>query len=47
MTKDKEKLEDEDVPNRTTLEAIKELEQGKDAGKACLDSFERFITSME
>lgn len=47
MTKDKEKFEGEDVPNRTTSEAIKELGQGKDGGKVCLDSFERFITSME
>ena len=47
MTKDKGKFEGEDVPNRTTLEAIKELEQGKDGGEVCLDSFERFITSMK
>lgn len=47
MTKNKEKIEGEDVPNRTTSKAIKELEQGKDAGEVCLDSLERFITSME
>ncbi len=37
----------EDVPNATTIAAMKEAESGKDAGIVSTDSLEKFIASME
>lgn len=47
MTKDKEILEDKDIPNQTTLEAMKELELGKCAGSVVrMDNLESFIATI-
>lgn len=35
-----------DMPNETTLSAIKEAESGEDAGIVNIDSVESFIASM-
>jgi len=37
----------DDVPNALTLSAMKEAENGKDAGLVSMDSLESFIASME
>ena len=38
---------EEDIPNATTLAAIQEFENGKDASTVCMDSLESFIASMQ
>ena len=35
-----------EIPNETTLSAMKEAESGEDAGIVNIDSVENFITSM-
>ena len=35
-----------EIPNETTLSAMKEAESGEDAGIVNIDSVEHFITSM-
>ena len=37
---------DVDIPNETTLSAMKEAESGEDAGNVNIDSVESFIASM-
>ena len=37
---------DEDIPNATTLAAMKEAESGHDAGVVRVDSLESFMASM-
>ena len=37
---------DVEIPNETTLSAMKEAESGKDAGIVNIDSVESFIASM-
>ncbi|MDD5862891.1 MAG: hypothetical protein PUF37_01925 [Prevotellaceae bacterium] len=37
----------EDIPNQETLAAMKEVEQGKDAGIVKLDNIDQFIASMQ
>lgn len=37
----------EEIPNATTLAAMKEIESGKDAGPVCMDNLESFIASMQ
>ena len=37
---------DEDIPNATTLAAMKEVESGHDAGVVRVDSLESFMASM-
>ena len=39
--------ETEEVPNATTLAAMKEIESGQDAGVVRVDDFESFMASME
>ncbi len=39
--------EAEEVPNATTLAAMREVESGQDAGAVCVDDFESFMASME
>lgn len=36
-----------DVPNATTIAAMREAESGKDGGTVCTDSVEAFMASME
>ena len=36
-----------DIPNKTTLDAMKEAESGKDAGVVDISSIDSFIASME
>ena len=36
----------EERPNAVTLAAMKETEEGNDAGVVCVDSLERFMDSM-
>ncbi len=36
-----------EIPNATTLAAMKEAETGRDAGTVCLDSVDGFIASLE
>lgn len=38
---------EEDIPNTTTLAAMKEIDSGKDAGPVSMDSIESFIASMQ
>ena len=37
----------EEIPNAITLAAMKEIENGKDAGPVCMDNLESFIASMQ
>lgn len=37
----------EELPNATTLSAMKEVEKGHDAGTVHMDSLRSFMTSME
>lgn len=37
----------EEVPNAITLAAMKEAENGNDAGAICMDSLDSFIASMQ
>ena len=37
----------EDVPNATTIAAMKEAKSGKDAGVVSVGSFDSFIASMQ
>lgn len=39
--------EAEDIPNVTTIAAMKEAKSGKDAGIVSVDSLDSFITSMQ
>ena len=37
----------EEIPNATTVAAMKEAESGKDAGVVSVDSLDHFIASMQ
>lgn len=37
---------DSEQPNDVTIAAMKEAKEGNDAGVVCMDSLERFISSM-
>ena len=38
---------EKNVPNDTTITAMREIESGNDAGEVKLDSMESFIASMQ
>ena len=46
-TTSKRKCKTVDVPNDTTIAAMREIESGNDAGEVKLDSMESFIASMQ
>lgn len=37
---------DSEQPNNVTIAAMKEAKEGNDAGVVCMDSLERFMSSM-
>ena len=37
---------DSEQPNDVTIAAMKEAKEGNDAGVVCMDSLERFVSSM-
>ena len=38
---------DSEQPNDVTIAAMKEAKEGNDAGVVCMDSLERFMSSMD
>ena len=42
-----DKVKHEDVPNAITMAAIREIENGRDAGVVNMGSLDDFITSMD